>query len=241
MNGKSIGMFGVGLFLMCFLPSGPLWAQEQGRECRDGVDNDGDGFIDCEDPDCASKGFCAGGGTGLACSNPNNDSGWRTGSSISETSTRECVLTALHTDNGGRYECPIGLPEVTIDLSGISRSLVRRNGDATLCDIFDGGGMITPTNYDYRWEDPCAEGPCSVMVQMWFNSNHLRSDLGHTVLRGWTVIGPTTDCNPFAEPQTLDIDEIEITFTAADSDRKLAVCRYLPNPGEVLFDTAVVP
>jgi hypothetical protein len=229
---------------MCFLTltSSPLWAQEQGRECKDGVDNDNNGLTDCDDPACASKGFCAGdggGGTGLACSNPNNDSNWRTGSSISETIARTCVLAALHNEgNWGRYECPIGLPEVNINLTG--GSLVRRNGDATLCDIFDvsGGRMITPTNYDYRWEDPCTEGPCSVMVQMWFNSSGLRSDLGHSVLRGWTAIGPTTDCNPFAESQTLVIDEIEITFTEADSDRKVAVCRY-ENQG--IFDTTVVP
>jgi len=28
------------------------------KKCKDGLDNDGDGKIDCDDPDCASRGFC---------------------------------------------------------------------------------------------------------------------------------------------------------------------------------------
>jgi len=28
------------------------------NKCRDGVDNDGDGLVDCADPDCAGRGFC---------------------------------------------------------------------------------------------------------------------------------------------------------------------------------------
>ncbi len=28
------------------------------KKCKDGADNDGDGLFDCDDPDCASRGFC---------------------------------------------------------------------------------------------------------------------------------------------------------------------------------------
>ncbi len=28
------------------------------KKCKDGVDNDGDGLVDCADPDCANRGFC---------------------------------------------------------------------------------------------------------------------------------------------------------------------------------------
>ncbi len=34
--------------------------------CRDGVDNDGDGKVDCDDPDCAELSFCHSSGTGSA-------------------------------------------------------------------------------------------------------------------------------------------------------------------------------
>ncbi len=27
-------------------------------KCKDGIDNDGDGLVDCADPDCANRGFC---------------------------------------------------------------------------------------------------------------------------------------------------------------------------------------
>ncbi len=33
-------------------------AQPRENKCKDKVDNDGDGFVDCEDSDCASRGFC---------------------------------------------------------------------------------------------------------------------------------------------------------------------------------------
>ena len=37
---------------------------ESGRECHDGVDNDGDGQSDCDDPDCATARGCQQGGRG---------------------------------------------------------------------------------------------------------------------------------------------------------------------------------
>ena len=41
-------------------PGPPEPTDEKGKnKCTDGVDNDGDGFMDCADPDCASKPFCS--------------------------------------------------------------------------------------------------------------------------------------------------------------------------------------
>ncbi len=39
-------------------------AQPRENKCKDEVDNDGDGLVDCDDPDCASRGFCKTGGLG---------------------------------------------------------------------------------------------------------------------------------------------------------------------------------
>ena len=58
---------------------------ESGRECMDGLDNDGDGTMDCADSDCAAMRQCAnggapsppGGGTrpGQTPDDPNTESG----------------------------------------------------------------------------------------------------------------------------------------------------------------------
>lgn len=36
----------------------PLTEREEGADCLDGADNDGDGLADCDDPDCASAPEC---------------------------------------------------------------------------------------------------------------------------------------------------------------------------------------
>ncbi len=71
---------------------------ESGRECRDGVDNDGDGTMDCEDPDCAELLICtmAGGGArprpGMPTDDPNTETG------------REC-MDGLDNDADGTVDC----------------------------------------------------------------------------------------------------------------------------------------
>lgn len=49
------------LLLFCFITT---FAQAQVEICDDGIDNDGDGFIDCFDPDCANSSVCDGFYTG---------------------------------------------------------------------------------------------------------------------------------------------------------------------------------
>ena len=34
--------------------------EAQKEQCKNGVDDDGDKLVDCDDPDCESKGFCKG-------------------------------------------------------------------------------------------------------------------------------------------------------------------------------------
>jgi Tol biopolymer transport system component len=61
----SLALLLLGLPLTLILNPGPqvLAGGEKGaQKCSDGVDNDGDGLIDCADPDCAPQ--CGGGGGG---------------------------------------------------------------------------------------------------------------------------------------------------------------------------------
>lgn len=57
--------FILGCCLMLAIPIDPVVAQsDRENKCKDGVDNDGDTLTDCDDDDCASKSFCAGGDPG---------------------------------------------------------------------------------------------------------------------------------------------------------------------------------
>ena len=51
----------------CFAGSG---FEGEGSTCSDGLDNDGDGFIDCAEPDCEFEPYCNGGGGCLQGPNP---------------------------------------------------------------------------------------------------------------------------------------------------------------------------
>ena len=67
------------------------------RECGDGLDNDGDGTIDCADPDCATARPClAGGGRGAGGGPPPDSPGTETG--------RECG-DGLDNDGDGTIDC----------------------------------------------------------------------------------------------------------------------------------------
>ena len=50
--------------LLAFAAAIPAAAQDLGEEsivaCQDGLDNDGDGLVDCADPDCAEASNCVG-------------------------------------------------------------------------------------------------------------------------------------------------------------------------------------
>ncbi|MBU1239115.1 hypothetical protein KKF84_13930 [Myxococcota bacterium] len=47
----------------CFFdPSGYVDNPYVEKLCEDGIDNDDDGFIDCEDQDCCTKDICANSG-----------------------------------------------------------------------------------------------------------------------------------------------------------------------------------
>ncbi|MDN5217533.1 putative Ig domain-containing protein, partial [Fulvivirgaceae bacterium BMA12] len=78
MGRKTVGLMEPGkirflLLLLCIISMSTAWAQEAGN-CGDGIDNDGDGLIDCYDGDCSGSvdcdGFYFGGSSGTCQSTP---------------------------------------------------------------------------------------------------------------------------------------------------------------------------
>ena len=49
--------------------------------------------------------------------------------------------------------------------------------------------------------------------------------------------GPFSDLNPFADPQTLSVYEINIRIQAEGNNKTLAECQYTPLPGDVVFES----
>ena len=63
-----MGLFYRTLFLLLFpLAIAACSSGEDGEPgpCTDGIDNDGDGFVDCDDPSCVDSQACGGGGPGV--------------------------------------------------------------------------------------------------------------------------------------------------------------------------------
>ena len=52
------------LMAVCVLAFGFLFSQGKETQCDDGIDNDGDGKIDCADPNCRKDPVCSDGGGG---------------------------------------------------------------------------------------------------------------------------------------------------------------------------------
>jgi hypothetical protein len=81
--------------------------------CQDGLDNDGDGFADCDDPDCPLGGDCAA-DAGLNCGSVvvgGGDGGTEDGGAITGDFLRACVAREAECGNGmdddldGRTDC----------------------------------------------------------------------------------------------------------------------------------------
>jgi hypothetical protein len=218
-------------------------------KCNDGRDNDRDGLIDDDDPDCAGLG---GGGGEIPL--PDNDAGWRGAvrdvDDLGLETTRVCINAAA-TPSGSdiAYECSDAneFPKVVIDLTGVPRQQTRRNGDPGLCDFFDGEVEFTPlTEYDFRILEPCPAGAlaCETRVNNWSfeSSAAVARGVGLIVFHGFgDAIGASDNPNPFSEPQDLDIFELVASFKQLGANKTLAICRYEPVIGDVTFHTAPLP
>ncbi|MFP6684680.1 MAG: hypothetical protein VB934_08210, partial [Polyangiaceae bacterium] len=62
------------------------------QDCEDKTDNDGDGFADCDDPDCANHPLCDDGGAGGGGSGPTND--------LADDSSGGCSCGVIGSDPG---------------------------------------------------------------------------------------------------------------------------------------------
>ena len=163
---SALAVLVIALFIPSPLEAASEAASEKGPRCSDGIDNDGDGFIDCRndigagpDPDCK----CGGDDGGGLPANVPTEVQW-TGL-ISEPTPRPCVVAMLKPNGDhGTYACNVGLPEVTFNLLNVERQQLRKRGDENLCDSFD-NITLTPTKYIYDWEENCSSGSCRIRIE----------------------------------------------------------------------------
>ncbi len=149
-------MYKLKYFLFVLLFSAPLFAQAQ-EICDNGIDDDGDGFIDCFDPDCALNSLCDGSyvGNDANCEAPPTDF-------PDFTMTLDFSTPDETTNHLGRIAIGDldrdGIPEI-ISNNRYSKRIYILNGDD--------GSIKYQQNVDYspRWEaaignlndDNCAE------------------------------------------------------------------------------------
>ena len=163
------------------------------------------------------------------------------GSRISEESDRPCVLTSANPD--GSYGCQKGDPAATCNFTDFPRNHIARKGDASFCDTFDGITIVPNSTYEYHWMESCSSGTCTVQILNWIFENHGIERAGLMRMTAFAdATGPFTDANPFADPQTPDIDEIVIKFHGDGSNKTVAECRFTQIPvGDVHFTSGPQP
>ncbi|MEZ4239045.1 MAG: M4 family metallopeptidase [Myxococcota bacterium] len=110
--------------------------------CNDGVDNDGDGDIDCADTDCAADPVCTGAGEICDDGIDNN------GNDVNDCFDADCSTTPACLLSGSqgsltRFEIPTPAGAAALDIS-----ISGGTGDADLYVRFD--KRVRPNNYDCR-------------------------------------------------------------------------------------------
>ena len=162
------------------------------------------------------------------------------GGDITESKTRPCVAAQVLTNGDyGEYLCqldPPGSNEIRYNL-GVGVQTARK-GDASLCNVFNPINLTPDRFYEYNWSDNCGDGTCTIEINNWFSEEE--TGAGFIRLRAFAeATGPFMDANPFVDSLMLDVDEINIIFYAAGSNKKIAECQYLfdPSESEVTFQT----
>ena len=209
-------------------------------------------------PDCdadPSHPSCSGdGGGGSVVSDVSTEaqwSGWR----AAGDAPRTCLFDGSNQGGAtGSYHCDTGPPQIFFDLTGIWREETTRQGDAALCDTFDGITVVPDSAYKFRWLEDCSSGVCEIMVQNWFhdynNENHGIVGVDLVKMTAFAdAIGPGdppefSDLNPFADPVALKIDQVVMTFAAEGKSKILAECHFTfaePQVGEMQLISTPLP
>lgn len=232
---KGFYLFAV-LGLILVLGTAPLAAgKAKEAVCDDGIDNDGDGKTDCDDPDCRRDDACTGGGE---TPEPNETFGNWVGINIYEpASQRSCINDYGNYDPDdprGVYPCTNGEPDMFFsNLSDYFVDQLLPSGKEAVCGALDSPVNLTPNKgYGYKFEGDCkSEGGCAVTVINGFYPFYLEYN-GYEI-GGMTLnaINPAFHADfegddPFVEDQTIDLSEVTITFYKYGNDKKLARCLY---------------
>jgi len=179
------------------------------------------------------------------------------GSNIDESDPRPCVASQVaNNGDSGFYVCqldPPGSNEVRYNLEDGVPTARTRDAFGFLCTVFNGIDLTLDRVYGYRWSENCGDGTCTIVINNWFSNENAqvtgatKGEADFIRLRAFAEArGPFMDANPFVNPLMLEVDEINITFYAAGSNKKIAVCAYRPDlhnltVGNVTFESVPDP
>ena len=174
------------------------------------------------------------------------------GGNITEAAARPCfALQVANNDVYGLYTCQQCCDlRVYYDLTDIPVQQTARNGNGSLCSVFDGILLNPGRLYNYGWDGNCFEDDmCTIQISNWFGNvnNQVTNATGGLAddikFRAFAVAeGPVDgfqDVNPFADSLTLYVDEINITFFATGSGKTIANCHYTPEQGDLTLDNVI--
>ena len=112
--------------------------------------------------------------------------------------------------------------------------------------FFDRDVDFTPealTNYGFTLVEPCPDGAfCEIQILNYAfeptQPDSLYPDVGLVIVEAiGDAVAAHGDLNPFAEPQAIEIFEINATFKLLGTNKTLAICQYSPVEDDVVFQT----
>lgn len=168
------------------------------------------------------------------------DAGWFGGSGAEELiGPRECVPVDQLNPDAGHYHCD-NTGVVQFNLSG--GILTSKKGSQAWCNNFN-VQITANTQYRVYWTGDCLAGNCtlsllnsSVDTHDVNQANGWPEDVGLLIIKAnGEIEGPSSTVNPYIDLQVFDIEEFTVDFNQLGSNRKLASCLFLPDPGEVVF------
>jgi hypothetical protein len=172
-----------------------------------------------------------------------NEVSW--GGDIEETSTRVCSLSQMAPDGtSGKFICQLNSDHIIYDLSWMDSEPIHNRGDDWRCNPGTLWAYIDPDmEYTFSWNGDCATGCGVSVVNVFSNYGAIGGSVGRMTIEGFATATTLAGGNPFAEPQSLTIDYLHVTFFGVKGrDKVLAVCKLTPTEDDqVTFFTSPVP
>lgn len=149
-----------------------------------------------------------------------------------------------NTFQSGEYGCDLTGLE-TVAMMTHHMVMVSNRKSTQICNslAFDPSEPGTPDSVAMSWTDDCSDGSCGLEVSMDFSGEEVMSFTGGAadtmslVLYGEMQTGAGFGGDPFAVPQSVAIESIDVLFTRPGSTRIAGMCTFYTPDDSIVFES----